>query len=656
METTVTFRFELVSRDGGFGVRLESEGFEPAEGPLEIDLLGDSRLAKVTARIDQNYGEMDHLADVGSQLWASLLTGPVGVRFEEICAATRDRAELYRIRLALPAEVEQLPWEALYDEKSRSFLAGHPKYCILRDPPGAIEPPAPKEREPAPLSVLVVIPEGSDLQTGRELRNLEYAVETLGEAIRLERLEGLITPVRLADKLQEGAWDVVHFEGHGRLDARGRVNIRLNDDTAAEQEHWTGGEAFASAFLDSSVQIAVLNCCLGAQPDPRRSLSGLGPALMRAGLQAVVAMRYEIQDSDALAFSRSFYGQLLNPEDPGRLDLALVKARRALYLSHRSDNARGFITPVLYLAPGFDRLPVAAVAAEASKKKVSAARVSAPAVNLPEGLLEAVREQRCVPIVGPGLLRAGAVRSGHTAPPGPMELAEKLGADSGYPIDADFQVSALAADWAEDLLLQRVCQHFQFARQPYLLIKAVRDAYRNAAPPLALEDLAALSAPGLIYTHFDGLMARAYGSLDHAVRVVNRVDEELQSEGEETLLVHLRGTVTDEASLVLTEQDHERLWNDLANLSSQVAGLIHLGLGRSILFLGVSPRDALLRRLVDRLLPEGPSRTQGPIFFVCPGHSKVDEAYWRRYGVEWIDESPDVVVRALRAQVKGEPG
>jgi hypothetical protein len=87
-----------------------------------------------------------------------------------------------------------------------------------------------------------------------------------------------------------------------------------------------------------------------------------------------------------------------------------------------------------------------------------------------------------------------------------------------------------------------------------------------------------------------------------------------------------------------------------------VAGLIHLGLGRSILFLGVSPRDALLRRLVDRLLPEGPSRTQGPIFFVCPGHSKVDEAYWRRYGVEWIDESPDVVVRALRAQVKGEPG
>lgn len=51
---TVTLRFESSAQDERFGVRLGAEGLEPGEAPLEIGR-PDSRLARVTARIDETF-------------------------------------------------------------------------------------------------------------------------------------------------------------------------------------------------------------------------------------------------------------------------------------------------------------------------------------------------------------------------------------------------------------------------------------------------------------------------------------------------------------------------------------------------------------------------------------------------------------------------
>ncbi len=648
---TVSLRFELSEHGESYFVRLSCDGFEPAEEAFELDLRPDSRLAKVNARIEAGYADLDHLRDVGSQLWAGLLAGAVLERFDQIYAATAERTSLYYLRLALPGALRPLPWETCYDEGRFAFLASHRQFSIVHEPPAEIRPPALADRPPGPLSVLAVIPEGSGLSVGHEWRNLRYAVEReeIADAIRLERLDGLVTPGRLAEALEAG-WDVVHFSGHGQVDRRDTVSIRLNDETSGDRELWVEAETFAAIFAASPVRLAVLNCCLGAYPSPTRSLSGLGPYLVRSGVPAVVAMRYEIQDDDALRFANTFYLQLLAGEESGRVDRAVEEARQAMYLNHRSDSVRGFVTPVVYLAPGGERI---AHLDEPSPSQILMVPPSAPTSEpLPGELVDALGEGRCVPIVGPGLLRAGATRSG-SPPPGPRELADLLAGDCGYPIARDFEVSDLAPDWAAEPLFQRVCQHYLFVRQYYQLVRTLRDAYRTAAPPPALVALADWPVAGIVYTHVDGLLLKALNAIRKPVRVLNRVDQEIDPEPGVPILVHLRGTLADPESLVLSEEDSERLWEELARLSPQVIDLVHRELGRSLLILGASPRDPLVRRFVNQLLPRGPTRNQGPIFFVHRGPTPVDDAYWRRFEVRWIDERPDLVVQAASAAIGG---
>jgi len=272
---------------------------------------------------------------------------------------------------------------------------------------------------------------------------------------------------------------------------------------------------------------------------------------------------------------------------------------------------------------------------------------------VPDALLAAIREGRCVPVVGPGLAQGGASRTG-ASPPGPRELADLLARAFEFPGDDDLWKVNGADAWAADLLLQRVCQHIQFVKrdEPFRLVMAIRDAYRSALPPASYAAVAQLDVPGIVYTHYDGLMAEALERAHRAVRVVNRVDQQIATTDNAPLLVHLRGTVTDADTLVLTEEDHEKLWDAMANLSSQVSDLLTGDLGRSLLIAGPSPRDPLLRRFVKRLLPHGPSKTQGPIFFVCDHHSPADEAYWTRYHVRWIDEAPHTIVQAAAQMLR----
>src|SRR6185369_3486057 len=152
----------------------------------------------------------------------------------------------------------------------------------------------------------------------------------------------------------------------------------------------------------TSVRLAVLNCCLGDFPSPKRNLSGLGPLLMQAGVPAVVAMRYEIPDTVAIRFSKVFYRALLDPKEPGRVDLAMEQARQSLFLNGRDGSLRGFITPVLHLAGGCEHLFHLQPAPEVAPPTVpeSSRPERAGASLLPAELVEALREGRCVPEIG----------------------------------------------------------------------------------------------------------------------------------------------------------------------------------------------------------------------------------------------------------------
>ncbi len=81
---------------------------------------------------------------------------------------------------------------------------------------------------------------------------------------------------------------------------------------------------------------------------------------------------------------------------------------------------------------------------------------------------------------------------------------------------------------------------------------------------------------------------------------------------------------------------------------------MHGAKDRSLLFLGIHPRDPLVHRLGAKLLDARISKSVGPVYFVYPSPSPVDEAFWDKYGVEWIKADPDELVRALDAALRGE--
>jgi hypothetical protein len=649
---TQIIRLKLVETPEGFNVLASVNGGPEVQSSINLSLIDSPRTKQVLERISWNNCSQDDIADVGSQLFGAVFSGEVANLLENLRSQEYSAPPFFHIRLSLPKQLAQLPWEAIYDDKKDSFLVSNPRYCIVREPPEGISPP--RVREPGPLRLLAIIPDGSGLSVDYEWNNLNLAAARVQDFFEPERFRGRVTPDALRNKLDERAWDIIHYIGHGEISTQGDFTIRLNDEDEHDNDIWMDGEKFSDLFQYRAPILAVLNCCLGASPLSRRTLSGIAPALLRAGASAVIAMGYEVPDDIALKFANVFYQELLSGPSPGRVDIAVTRARQSMYFNSRKNTVRGFITPILYLAEGRELLfRIHAGQTHGTDTADRGRPIARPRVTaLPPQLVNAIREQGCVPIVGPDVLRVDATRS-VSVPLGPKELAKKLAEESQYPHMSDFDSPAERTDdWADGFLLAWVCQHYEKTMERFQLIKSVKKSYASAIPPESLQLVSSIRGPGIIYTHFDGLIESVLPNSGRNMRIVSRLDETIDVEKGVSLLVQLRGTIRDENSLILTEEDNEVLWDRLGKLPNQVSALIRGSLGCSALFLGLSPRDLSIRRLSSQLLDlKGGRRIHGPAFFVCPQEA-VDDAYWGKYGVQWISMSLEDFFEALQEALK----
>ncbi len=650
---TIELHFTLDAKHGGCGVRLEVKGVEPAEGESGFGLTSNTRIAEVVQRIDANDCSLDDLRDVGSFLWHTILPDSVRKVYTQIRDQTPQNNQRFLFRLRVPKELEGLPWEAIHDERQVGFLASHERYCVAREPPESITPPQLPDRGSGPLAVLVVIPAGSHLQVDHEWNNLNDAVAQLTQdrAIILKRMDERVTPDQLYKQLSLRHWDVVHFSGHGELDSDGVVRIRLNADSPDDQERWMEAETFASLFNDRGVRLVVLNCCLSAAPSLRRTLSGVGPFLIRHGVPAVVAMRYEIPDCVAIQFSEVFYRSLLGEGNIGRVDVAVEQARSAMYRNHKESTVRGFVTPVLYLSGGpdlFPNLPRVALPPPVS--------VSEPiTADVPTKLVKAIRNGLCIPVIGPGFPEIVVNRS-EPQFPSPKELLGRLGGKCTYPrLNVELSLCDEAGSWIVGPLFRRVCQYYERDNQRYELVEWLKEAYGSGAPPQRLRALAKWRVPAIFYCCHDGLMEKALTMEGREPQIVNSACQRAEMHGEALLLANLCGTLRDADSLVLTEEDFDTFLGDLGRTkTSAITNVMYGQLGRSLLVLGFSPRDQLIRSLAVKLLKGIRSRTQGPIFFVCADDAEAKDPYWRGFNVEWIIVDPDKLISVLTPIASGE--
>lgn len=635
---------ELHDAPSGPRVRLSLEGHEPVE---QAFTLGSASLTTTPLKaIEAGRATLDDLCEIGTQLWSAIFGDAGGALLD---AARADAAtEPVRLVLEVDPRHARLPWESLYDLEGAGFL--------LKDERASLErvtraPRAPKDA-PQPLAsarVLVVIPAGSGLNVESEWHGIRFAIEELGGAVTLERLDGPVTADTLDAALRAKRYDVVHFIGHGNLDEDGHAEVRLNAEGAGAKDAWLPAEAFAALFAGQRGALVVLNCCFGAYPPESRVLSGLGPFLLREGVRAVVAMRFEIADRHAVRFSRELYRALFTGERAGRIDTAVARGRRALFLNQGAD-VRAFVTPVLFLAGSPQLFALEEVKAPSP---VAAPRVSAPVprIALPKKLVAAVREGRCVPVVGPALARAPSLRG--QAPPDARKLARLLASACDYPEMRELELAERTSGFLDELVLQRVCQHFAVANDRWQLVEEIRASFRLAEVPEPLRALARWPVPGVIYTAPDGLLEAAFSEARRAFATLVGVDDTAAGTGPAVpLLVHLRGSPGDHKSLVLTVDDHDELAERVFHTSDDVAGLVASHPGRALLLLGASPSDGALKQLCLQLAPPSVRDNMAGVFIARESPSPVDEARWQRFRPTFIDAEPSLVVAALSAELE----
>ncbi len=659
--------FELRPESPGWTVALRSAS-EVVTASFEFDPgASDSQTARDLQALRDNTCRTDDIQNLGAELWTRLLGTAVdnGGVDNAVERAVRDarqhcRAQpdaILKLRLVLPPALEDLPWEAMWDSDELS-LATSSKASLVRWPADVPAPAAPAASGRL-TRLLVVIPAASQLQTSSEWERIRQSVAAVGEAIQLVTLDGQVTLNRLAQTLREG-WDVVHFIGHGRLDERGQVQLRLNPEPGSDPEAdpgWVPAHLFAQQFQRSGSRLVVLNCCHGGGVGPQ-ALHGLGHYLTKVRVPAVVLMRHALRDAVAADFAAAFYRELLTGAQPGRVDLAVQEGRAALERTYRdADRARSYITPVLYLAPGYEQL---FALPRLAMVETAASGDDALIECIDRRLRAAIASRSCLPIFGPGILNAGAERDHGLLVPGPGGLVQRL---IQLPDFRDFdrlmEVADSVAGWLTPFIFERFCQHFEstHAGERRALNQMIQEIYRTCQPPPSLAQIATWRTPGMVYTYIDGLLEQCLRRVrGRDLRVVHAQDV-LTAEGlsrDEMVLVNLRGTWTATElaapAMILTEADEDWMLDRMPAVADLVLDLMNRVDGCTLLFLGVSPRDPLLRALARRLLKPELMQKRGTAFLVGTALAAADRSYWHQFPkLENLELDAESLIRGLSA-------
>ncbi len=287
----------------------------------------------------------------GLDLFNALIANEVRVRYDvsQELAAHGDRGLRLVLRIEEP-ELAALPWEFMYDSRRGEYV------CLSRNTPIVRYSQSPQPIQPLwvkpPLHVLcmAVSPIDQDiLDVEREKQRLAQAVSRLSGLVTLTWMEGN-TWQDLQEAMQKGPWHVFHFIGHGGFNERNDEGlIALADETGRTFD--LSATNLARLLDHRPLKLVLLNSCEGARGGGVDVFSSTASILVRSGIPAVLAMQYEITDTAAIEFSRSFYRAVAQGLP---LEAAVVEARKAISIA--VNNTVEWGTPVLYLRSSDGRL------------------------------------------------------------------------------------------------------------------------------------------------------------------------------------------------------------------------------------------------------------------------------------------------------------
>ena len=338
------YRTRVVASPAGeaqtdFTLPFSDEGLEN----LVLKVVGSiGRARRKVRRIEPQESRL--IEDFGSQLFQAVFSGPVRECLGRSRIAAENKDAGLRVRLRLPGDLANSPWEYLYDDEY-GFLGLDPRTALVR----YLEMSAPVQPFPIrpPLRILTIVSAPTDIPEidgEKEWGKLKDELDGLVRdgMVQLDRLE-TGTLAELLPPLRQNEYHVLHFIGHGGYDEEAHDGALAFEDEDRNTRLVTGRDLMQMISGHRSLRLVVLNACEGARSASDDPFGGVAQALVRRGIPAVVAMQFEISDPAALVFSPSFYQAIAQ----GRpVDVATVEARKTMF-------ARGhtveWATPVLYL-------------------------------------------------------------------------------------------------------------------------------------------------------------------------------------------------------------------------------------------------------------------------------------------------------------------
>jgi hypothetical protein len=250
------------------------------------------------------------LRELGRDLFETLLPGDVRRLFDTARGLRGGRA-LDVVFTSMLDWVADKPWEMAWDPARREFLAASSVNLVRNAFTAVPAEVAPRGRGRLRVLAVVARPRGAAPVDARtETADLRKAFRPLvakGRA-EVEVLPGA-TSSRLQRRLAQGGVDVLHFVGHGHFDARAREGALLLEDDRGRPRP-LGADALRQLLVGRGLRLVFLNACETARGGRAGWNRGVAPALVAAGLPAVVANQYPVLDAAATAFARELYAQV----------------------------------------------------------------------------------------------------------------------------------------------------------------------------------------------------------------------------------------------------------------------------------------------------------------------------------------------------------
>lgn len=333
------------------------------------------RIKAYTNRERGSLPDDEEMIQFGGQLFETLLQGDVRRLYDE--ARTRQRRQrLDFVLTSMIPWISEKPWEFAYDSGRRSFLATEEIHFVRNVLTNV--PADPIDRPHGPLRILVAAaqPVGfGRLSVDQEVDVIRRGFRPLVDA-QLVTIDVIAraTPEEIHAYIKTGAYQIVHFIGHGVFnDERREGCLVFQNDRGGE--FMLGERALREIFCKRGLSLVFLNSCESGRGGRADFNKGVAQSLVAHGLPALVANQYSVLDSSATSFAKHFYASLAQGLSIGE---SAREARIAVNYSLQGEIIDWAI-PVLYArepgmtlaAPAPTRTPAPLVTAKTGRRSVS---------------------------------------------------------------------------------------------------------------------------------------------------------------------------------------------------------------------------------------------------------------------------------------------